>query len=259
MKKQFTGIVLCSTFAVAGWSLQAKAEEPKEYRSNGLVEFIPNVDPTEPVDPENPDPEKPVKPIDPTDPEGPNPGTQGPLSIDYASSFDFGKNRISNKDQVYFARAQQYQENQKETPNFVQISDNRGTNSGWSLTVTQKEQFKATKATLNSQLIGAQISLANPTVNSNAQNVVKPEATNKVALVPGTASLVAAAKQGTGAGTWATYWGKVEVVAERDETNTVHNVNVTKDVALSVPGSTPKDAVKYQTKLLWTLTDVPGI
>lgn len=91
MKKQFTGIVLCSTFAVAGWSLQAKAEEPKEYRSNGLVEFIPNVDPTEPVDPENPDPEKPVKPIDPTDPEGPNPGTQGPLSIDYASSFDFGK------------------------------------------------------------------------------------------------------------------------------------------------------------------------
>ena len=240
MKKQFTGIVLCSTFAVAGWSLQAKAEEPKEYRSNGLVEFIPNVDPTEPVDPENPDPEKPVKPIDPTDPEGPNPGTQGPLSIDYASSFDFGKNRISNKDQVYFARAQQYQENQKETPNFVQISDNRGTNSGWSLT-------------------GAQISLANPTVNSNAQNVVKPEATNKIALVPGTASLVAAAKQGTGAGTWATYWGKVEVVAERDETNTVHNVNVTKDVALSVPGSTPKDAVKYQTKLLWTLTDVPGI
>ncbi len=70
---------------------------------------------------------------------------------------------------------------------------------------------------------------------------------------------MAAAKQGTGAGTWATYWGKVEVVAERDETNTVHNVNVTKDVALSVPGSTPKDAVKYQTKLLWTLTDVPGI
>ena len=100
---------ICSCWLV----LQAKAEEPKEYRSNGLVEFIPNVDPTEPVDPENPDPEKPVKPIDPTDPEGPNPGTQGPLSIDYASSFDFGKNRISNKDQVYFARAQQYQENQK--------------------------------------------------------------------------------------------------------------------------------------------------
>lgn len=75
MKKQFTGIVLCSTFAVAGWSYKRRQKSQKEYRSNGLVEFIPNVDPTEPVDPENPDPEKPVKPIDPTDPEGPNPGT----------------------------------------------------------------------------------------------------------------------------------------------------------------------------------------
>ncbi|MGH2208093.1 WxL domain-containing protein, partial [Enterococcus faecalis] len=37
------------------------------------------------------------------------------------------------------------------------------------------------------------------------------------------------------------------------------NVNVTKDVALSVPGSPAKHAVKYQTKLLWTLTHVPGI
>ena len=122
--------------------LVAYKEEPKEYRSNGLVEFIPNVDPTEPVDPENPDPEKPVKPIDPTDPEGPNPGTQGPLSIDYASSFDFGKNRISNKDQVYFAKSTAISRKSKETPNFVQISDNRGTNSGWSLTVTQRSNLK---------------------------------------------------------------------------------------------------------------------
>ena len=227
---------ICSCWLV----LTSEGRRAKRVSFEWFSKFIPNVDPTEPVDPENPDPEKPVKPIDPTDPEGPNPGTQGPLSIDYASSFDFGKNRISNKDQVYFARAQQYQENQKETPNFVQISDNRGTNSGWSLTVTQKEQFKATKATLNSQLTGAQISLANPTVNSNAQNVEKPEATNKIALVPGTASLVAVREARNRCRTWATYWGKVEVVAERDETNTVHNVNVTKDVALSVPGSTLK-------------------
>ena len=64
---------ICSCWLV----LTSEAEEPKEYRSNGLVEFIPNVDPTEPVDPENPDPEKPVKPIDPTDPEGPNPVPKG--------------------------------------------------------------------------------------------------------------------------------------------------------------------------------------
>ena len=99
-------------------AINASAAEtfPKEYNTEGTITFeAGDNEITPPVDPENPDPEKPVKPIDPTDPEGPNPGTQGPLSIDYASSFDFGKNRISNKDQVYFARAQQYQENQKDT------------------------------------------------------------------------------------------------------------------------------------------------
>jgi hypothetical protein len=38
---------------------------------------------------------KPVDPVDPTDPNGPEPGTPGPLSIDYASSFDFGTQKIS--------------------------------------------------------------------------------------------------------------------------------------------------------------------
>ncbi len=32
-----------------------------------------------------------------------------------------GKIVFSNKDQVYFARAQQYQENQKETPNLCKF------------------------------------------------------------------------------------------------------------------------------------------
>ncbi|MEG2602355.1 MAG: WxL domain-containing protein, partial [Carnobacterium sp.] len=28
-------------------------------------------------------------------------------------------------------------------------------------------------------------------------------------------------------------------------------------ISLEVPGSTPKDAVKYSTQLTWTLTDTP--
>ncbi|MCV5434162.1 WxL domain-containing protein, partial [Escherichia coli] len=76
-----------------------------EYETNGVVEFTPNTDITKPVNPDNPDPNKPVVPVDPTkidpetNPDGtPNPGTAGPLSIDYASSLDFGKNKISGKD-----------------------------------------------------------------------------------------------------------------------------------------------------------------
>lgn len=259
MKKQLIGLLAFSTLGLLALSIEGYAAENKQYESNGIVEFIPNLDPTDPLDPENPDPEKPVNPIDPTDPDGPNPGTTGPLSIDYASSLDFGKNRISNKDQVYFARAQAYQGDQKDTANFVQISDNRGTNGGWTLTVKQETQLTSTTQTLNNVLTGAQITLNDPTVNSNAQNVVAPDAKDNIALVPGQESVVTTAKAEAGAGTWATYWGAVEEVEEVDENGDAQKVNVTKAIQLAVPGSTPKDAVKYQTKLVWTLTDVPGI
>ena len=84
MKKVTT--VCLSTFILGslGMTSQTFAEDGGSYTSNGIVEFTPSEDPTNPVDPT--DPTNPVDPIDPTDPEGPNPGTNGPLSIDYASS-----------------------------------------------------------------------------------------------------------------------------------------------------------------------------
>jgi len=56
------------------------------------VEFIPNSDLQSPVDLKNPDPEKQVDPVDSF-----NPGTGGPLSIEYASNLDFDVHEISNK------------------------------------------------------------------------------------------------------------------------------------------------------------------
>ncbi|MFQ7233308.1 MAG: WxL domain-containing protein [Enterococcus hulanensis] len=257
MKKQVTGVFVLGLIGIFGMTAQVNAEEAKEYHSNGVIEFIPSTDPIDPVDPENPDPGNPVQPIDPTNPGGPNPGTQGPLSIDYASSLDFGKNRISNKDEVYFARAQKYQAGKNDSPNYVQISDNRGTNKGWTLSVKQAEQLKSATPTINNTLIGAQITLTNPTVKSSILHGIEPTATESISLVPGETEVVTSAEDGTGAGTWATYWGIVEEVEEQDENGTVQKVTVTKDVKLSVPGSTPKDAVKYQTQLVWTLSDVP--
>lgn len=258
LKKQLACMMALSSLASIAVSTQAHAAETKEYQSNGAVKFIPSLDPTDPLDPENPNPVDPVIPVDPTKPGGPNPGTNGPLSIDYASSLDFGTNRISNKDQVYFARAQAYQDGREETPNYVQVTDNRGTNAGWTLTVTQQEQLKSTTKTLNDELTGAQITLANPTVKTYAKNVVAPNPSDNITLIPGTASLVASAKAGAGTSTWENYWGSVEEVDETDESGATQKAKVTKDVALAVPGSTPKDAVEYQTELLWTLTDVPG-
>ncbi|MCZ0856403.1 WxL domain-containing protein, partial [Enterococcus faecalis] len=56
---------------------------------------------TKPVNPTNPD-EK-VEPEDPTDPTGPKPGTAGPFSIDYASSFQFGAHNITFDTKDYYA------------------------------------------------------------------------------------------------------------------------------------------------------------
>lgn len=248
-------------FSFAMLSISAAAIAPtaeaKEYHSNGIVEFVPNDEITPPVDPENPDPEKPVDPVDPTEPGGePEPGTAGPLSIDYVSSFDFGKNKISNKDETYYAMAQHYN-GHSDSPNYLQVTDNRGTNGGWTLTVAQNGQFMAEKKVQHNNLLGAQITLADPELKSNARSVLKPDAASTIHVDPaGAVSLVLTAKSGIGSGTWDEYWGKVEPFVSKSVLPK-QSYNITKAVSLSVPGSTPKDAVTYKTSLTWTLNDIP--
>lgn len=228
-----------------------------EYESNGAVEFIPNTDPTDPVDPTDPDPNNPVEPIDPTDPTGPNPGTAGPLSIDYASSLDFGLNKISNLDEVYYARAQQFSDGRAATGNYVQVTDKRGNNEGWTLKVKQNGQFAAA-STLNDTLTGSAVSLIDAAVDSKS-TAVFPTAAATIDLDPaGAESLVMSAKDGEGNGTFVDVWGDVETVKETDRNGVEVDAEVNKAITLSVPGSTPKDAVKYSTLLTWSLSDVPG-
>lgn len=225
------------------------AAESKSYKSNGIVQFIPNTGPTDPVDPDSP--EKPVKPIDPTNPDGPEPGTDGPLSIDYASSLDFGTNMITNRDVTYYAKAQEIEVeggSKKWVPNYVQVSDNRGTNAGWVLTVKQGGQFE-NKETQNKKLTGAEIKITNAKAVSNAIDMTAPVVKDITLDPSGSESVVMEAKKGTGAGTWLSKWGEVASSKGLE--------NKTTAISLSVPGKTPKDAVKYSTKLTWKLADVP--
>ena len=155
---------------------------------------------------------KPVRPVDPTNPDGPNPGTPGPLSIDYASSLDFGSNEISNKDQTYFARAQTYRNpdgsaSELATANYVQVSDLRGTNAGWVLKVKQNGQFRNAE-TLHKELTGATVAFTEPSVRSNATDVLPPTATANIQDAAGAETVVMQAPEKTGAGTWITLWGK---------------------------------------------------
>ncbi|EKZ0410428.1 WxL domain-containing protein [Enterococcus faecalis] len=245
MKKVTT--VCLSTFILGslGMTSQAFAEDGGSYTSNGIVEFTPSEEPTNPVDPT--DPTNPVDPIDPTDPEGPNPGTNGPLSIDYASSLDFGVQKITSKDQTYFAATQKYKtvgatDEVKEGPNYVQVTDNRGTEAGWSLKVKQEGQFKSTSG---KELTGAAITFKNGNVVT-ASDSGKPTGPATITLnSDGSQSDVMSAAKGNGAGTYLFNWGTDATTAA-------------KSIELTVPGSTTKYAEKYATKLTWTLTDAPG-
>lgn len=240
------GSLFLATAILAGITLAPVttfAADGGNYDSNGVITFAPNTDLTDPVDPV--DPTNPVTPVDPTDPTGPKPGTAGPLSIDYASSLDFGTQKITSKDEVYQAKPQKYLDkdsNEKTGPNFVQVTDNRGTETGWTLQMKQNSQFQTVDA---EELTGAEITFKNGNVvTASASGKPTGEATI-VADPSGALKDVMAAADGQGAGTYLLDWGTDDTTAATS-------------IELSVPGSTTKYAKKYSTTFTWVLSDTPG-
>ncbi|MCH4168809.1 MAG: WxL domain-containing protein [Streptococcaceae bacterium] len=225
-------------------SLTVSADDGGQYDSNGIITFIPNTDPTDPVDPL--DPSNPITPVDPTNPDGPNPGTNGPLSIDYASSLSFGEQKITSKTETYYADSQKYKDasgNTLEGPNFVQVSDNRGTESGWTLKVKQNGQFQTAEAQV---LTGAKVTFSNGNIVTASQSAKPSNVSTTMTLDPsGAESTVMGAKVSEGAGTYLMDWG--------NSVDTAKN-----SIALEVPGSTTKYAKSYSTTFTWVLTDAPA-
>ena len=218
-----------------------------DYESIGAVEFRQGVSPTQPVDPTNP-----LIPIEPVNP--PQEGTYGPLSIDFAPELDFAINEISYEDEIYNAKLVNVKEEEevdsetlskrREVPNFIQVTDKRGTNDGWTLEVKQDGQFR-NESTLNKELKGAQISLTK-TIAVSTSTAKAPTVNSQIDLDPtGASSKIMSASVNSGAGTWLAVFGAEQVDAKDA-------------ITLSVPGVTVKDSVFYFTNLTWTLTNTPG-
>lgn len=242
MKKMNLFLPTVFLVGILGAPLNARALEDSEYTTNGMITFEPSEEETKPVDPT--DPTKPITPIDPTNPNGPEEGTAGPLSLDYASSLDFGKQKITSSKQVYYAKAQSYLDGNgqsKTGPNYVQVTDNRGTEAGWHLQVKQNSQFKTAN---NEELTGAQITFKNGTTISASESA-KPTGEATIIVKPTNEwTDVMMATEGQGAGTHLLTWGNDQETAE-------------KSIELSVPGTTTKYAKKYETTFTWVLADTP--
>ena len=228
----------------------AHAAETQAYTSHGKIEMEKNDGSTGPgvIDPTDPGT------VDPTDPTNPvNPGTGGPLSIDYVSNFNFGKQKMSGNNEVYNSElvtvttVDPVAGTKKDVANYLQVSDNRGTVSGWKLSVQQSKAF--TSEVTNKTLDGTVITLSNPETRNGDNNAAKPAPSTVTSSVDISANsgdkLVMQAKDGEGSGTWAEAFGNATKDAEKAK----------KSVQLAVPGDSKKVAEKYVSDITWTLTD----
>ena len=234
--------VLLTAISFGGSSVLADdATDGAKMHSKGTITYVRDESPTNPVDPTDPNTDNPVTPTDPDDHEKP---TNGPLSIDYVSNLYFGEQKTTGSEMTYFADLDHMKDSTGkdiDRPNFVQVTDKRGSNAGWNLTVTQDSQFKNG----DNELAGATLKLANATLSTANDGTAPSAAPSTVELTVGTAGPVMSAKASEGTGTWIDRFGKDE---EEGKTS----------VSLTVPGDTKKVQGEYATSLTWTLTDTPA-
>ncbi len=165
--------------------------------------------------------------------------------MDFVSQFQFGTVGIRSETTTYDALPQKLLHsaypNDNLRPNYVQVSDRRRENSGWTLRATLRTPFESDEG---HQLNGARILLNNIDVATTRENVsdpptFKPQAT----LTVGQAEVIAQANANEGRGTWVQRFGDRETMDQ--------------SVKLEVPVSAAPQATRYTATILWELSFVP--
>ncbi len=178
-------------------------------------------------------------------------GMKGTLTIDLITKLNFGEQKISGNDKTHMAQLatlKMADQSIKRTPNYVQITDSRGSNAGWQLQVQQDYQFKAVDANnkVTSELTGAKLSFANPVMKSDKAAALAPTALGLTFQPNGAPATVVNSPANKGMGTW--YYA----LGNSDEEGA-------KSVSLFIPGSTAKKiGAAYKTQLTWTIVNAPS-
>ncbi|AEO24849.1 WxL domain-containing protein [Listeria monocytogenes] len=242
--------------------------------SKGIVKFDKSTTPD--PDPVNPDPVDPDPVIpDPTDPPL---GTDG-LWILAVSDWDFGTHNVSSlssgalnvhaADDTISTYVDANGNGQQDLPGevsvtkkvtpYAQISDVRGTNTGWTLSVTGSA-FKDS-STPAKTIPGAELTIPKSTVSSATSTAQAPTGYDSVtiSMTGGAAVPVMAAKDmqtatptnfndDQGMGTWTDSFGS-QAVSATD----------TSKPKLSIPKNVVVADGTYQSTLTWTLSDTPAV
>ncbi|MGG5325611.1 hypothetical protein IGJ83_003253 [Enterococcus pernyi] len=243
--------------AFADETPEVPSTELRRVTTEGSIEFKPSSDEDLIVIPPEGGPDVDIEPE--------VPGTTGPLSIMKAVTMNFGSQVISNQDQTYNMIAEKQQKagttgdaNKVPYVSFAQVQDVRGTNAGWDLQVSMTD-FKATKATVNDTLLGAEISLLSPRIQyegSTAGNAPVAH-TDGLKLIPNASSVpVMTAEKDKGAGVSSVVWGN-QANLDAQEADPATEVVTNNAIRLFVPGKTAKDAAQYKSTLTWVLSTTP--
>lgn len=220
---------------------------------------------TKPLDPEDPNPEKPIIPVDPPTP------TLGALRIDVTPFFHFGTNNkiVATKQNYYalFAKATKTDETEiSEIPNYLQVTDSRGGNKGFKVSVRTNGTFVSG----TDKIENTKITLKDFSVNSGSEIVdtalFPTVSATPVVISDNQSHDLLSAAVGQGYGIWTMPMGSSTEKTSgkgKDGTGTEGAVDATKAgrnpaVQLTIPaGQIIKDntATPYVTDLNWTISD----
>lgn len=250
--RKIGSIILLMTFILT-LPAEAYAAPSGEPESSAVLEFTEGEGPTTIVDPE-----KPVYSIDPHEDENGETGVtnnRGSLRIDYVSNFKFGSQAVQSGSQQFHAAlipadAEHTESGYIEVPNFVQLSDLRGTKAGWTLSVKQDDYFKVTSGELEGrEMTGARITLDNIITNTARQENAVQTAADKITFTAiGEYYHLMTAVKGEGTGTHVAHFG---------EYNQGQKESARNSVILEIPAGIEKTIAPYQTSFTWLLADVP--
>lgn len=217
--------------------------------------------------------------VDPTDPDNPNvidPGDEGSsgngkrsFNINWVSNFKFDDMTITGREITQYASSTTLNfkqpegegsesiESKENLPNFIQVTDNRGTNTGWKV-IASASEFKQAGAG-NNVLTGAQLLLTNPQIfNHGSSPELSPTAhTSGIDLLDNDDQGVEIikAKGQNGQGTWSMAWSPKAAGENYDFS---YNDEEDKGVQLIVPMSAkPKIGEAYISTITWVLSDTP--
>ena len=228
-----------STLLMAVPAVMAEEEEVGTLNTTteGVITFIADDDYDGGEDPDNPD-----NPID---------GNKGAFTINYVPDFDFGEHVITGRPEEIEATAAKVTSDgeELERAHFVQIRDNSGRRTGWTLKLRQTGQFYSAETT--NELHGATITLKNPSiVNQNSVDGLSYKGGDGDYVLPINESIdlfTAEADRGIGHSTL--MWGDASSLLEKDDRN------VNPSVVLSIPADV--EATTYTTEFEWSLESTP--